>query len=80
MSEKGGLQALIGKSSAVYCDIQMSEAEGRELLALVESLQASGSHRGLERVFSHIEQELGCSLSKTSKAPSDALADVPGRT
>jgi hypothetical protein len=46
VSEKGGLQALIGKSSAVYCDIQMSEAEGRELLALVESLQASGSHLG----------------------------------
>lgn len=66
-----GLAALIEQSPVVYCDIQMTHAEGRELLALVESLRASGLHVGLERVFSHIEQDVLCSLSQTSITTSD---------
>ncbi|PUB37689.1 hypothetical protein C8K66_101395 [Pseudomonas sp. GV105] len=59
----GGIAALNNASSTIYCDLQMSIAQARELLALVRGLSASAQHPGLESVFRDIEEELCRSMS-----------------
>ncbi|RRV10830.1 hypothetical protein EGJ27_02940 [Pseudomonas sp. v388] len=56
---RGGIAALADVQDRVYCDLQMSPEQGRELVALVEGLRASGMHPGLESVFMDIEREIG---------------------
>jgi len=63
----GGIAALNDASSTIYCDLQMSVAQARELLAFVRGLSASAQHPGLESVFRDIEQELGRSMSSSSE-------------
>ena len=65
--QRGGIAALNDASSTIYCDLQMSVAQARELLALVRGLSASAHHPGLEGVFRDIEQKLGCSVSNLSE-------------
>lgn len=62
----GGIAALNNASSTIYCDLQMSVAQARELLAVVRRLNASAHHPGLESVFRDIEEELGRSVSSLS--------------
>lgn len=54
-----GIAAFNNSSTTIYCDLQMSVAQGHQLLALVEGLRASGQHAGLESVFRDIEREIG---------------------
>lgn len=56
---RGGIAAFKYEEGRVYCDLQMSAEEGRELVALVEGLRASRMHPGLESVFLDIEREIG---------------------
>lgn len=63
----GGIAALNDASSTVYCDLQMSVAQARELLALVRGLSGSARHPCLESVFRDIEEELGRLVSSSSE-------------
>lgn len=50
-TQLGGIAALNDASSTIYCDLQMSVAQARELLALVRGLSASEHHpRSRKRV------------------------------
>lgn len=60
--QRTGIAALNRSSSVVYCDIQMSLAQGHALLALVQVLRGSGHHAILESVLRDIEQEIGTSI------------------
>lgn len=62
-TQLGGIAALNDASSTIYCDLQMSVAQARELMALVQGLSASVHHPGLESVFRDIEEELGRSVN-----------------
>ncbi|SHM57749.1 hypothetical protein SAMN05216593_101610 [Pseudomonas asturiensis] len=62
-----GIVALNNASSTIYCDLQMSVAQARELHALVRGLSASAQHPGLESVFRDIEEEFGRSVSSSSE-------------
>ncbi|MBP1143155.1 hypothetical protein JOE33_000078 [Pseudomonas sp. PvP027] len=62
-----GIAALNNADSTVYCDLQMSIAQVRELLALVRGLSVSAHHPGLESVFRDMEEELGRSVSSSSE-------------
>lgn len=66
-TQLGGIAALNDASCTIYCDLQMSVAQARELMALVRGLSASARHPGLESVFLDIEEELGRSVSNLSK-------------
>ncbi|HEE9764639.1 TPA: hypothetical protein R8F97_005632 [Pseudomonas putida] len=46
----------------VYCSIQMTMAQGRELLELIAKIRASGDHPSLEPVFKEAEGELEMSI------------------
>lgn len=46
----------------VYCNIQLPMTQGLELLRLVASLRASGSHPDLDSVFEEIQHELNSSI------------------
>lgn len=63
----GDIAALNNASSTIYCDLQMSVAQARELLALVRGLSASAHHPGLESIFRDIEEELGRSVINLSE-------------
>lgn len=63
-----GIAALNNASGTIYCDLQMSVAQARELLALVRGLSLSAHHPGLESVFRDIEEELGRSVSSLSES------------
>lgn len=62
----GGIAALNDASSTAYCGLQMSVAQARELMALVQGLSASAHHPSLESVFRDIEEELGRSVNNVS--------------
>ena len=53
----------------VYCDIQMSVAQGRELLELVNALRESKAHPRLDRVFEHMQYELSTSIDIVDNPP-----------
>ncbi|MBS7426168.1 hypothetical protein KHW15_11605 [Pseudomonas syringae] len=55
---------------AVYCDIQMPLAQGRELLHLVNTLRDSKAHPKLEKVFEHMHYELSTSIDIIEDPPS----------
>lgn len=54
----------------VYCDVQMSLAQGRELLQLVSTLRDSKTHPTLDRVFELMQDELGTSIDIIENPPS----------
>lgn len=56
---RSGIAAFKDMEDRVYCDLQMSAEQGRELVVLAEGLRASGMHPGLESVFQDIEREIG---------------------
>jgi hypothetical protein len=56
---RGAIAALEDVPGRAYCNLQMSAEQGRELVALVEGLRASGMHPGLESVFLEIAREIG---------------------
>jgi hypothetical protein len=53
----------------VYCDVQMSLAEGRYLLDLVTHLRDSASHPAIDIVLEHITMELETSIEIASRRP-----------
>ena len=53
----------------VYCDVQMSLAQGRELLQLVSALRESKSHSTLDRVFERMQDELSASIDIVENPP-----------
>ena len=53
----------------VYCDIQMPVAQGRELLELVNALRESKAQPSLDRVFEHMQDELGTSIDIVDNPP-----------
>ncbi|AQT94940.1 hypothetical protein B1R45_17260 [Pseudomonas azotoformans] len=53
----------------VYCDIQMSLAQGQELLELVNALRKSNAHPRLDRVFEHMQDELSTSIDFVENPP-----------
>ncbi len=68
-TQLGGIAALNDASSTIYCDLQMSIAQARELLALVRGLSVSAHHPGLESVFRDMEEELGRSVRNLLETP-----------
>lgn len=62
-----GISALKGDQDVVYCDLQMSPEQGRELISLSEGLRAGGLHPGLESVFLDIAQELSPSSQRQDR-------------
>lgn len=54
----------------VYCDVQMSLAQGRELLQLLSTLRASKAHPILDRVFELMQYELSTSIDILEDPPS----------
>jgi len=57
-----GIAALNRSPGLVYCDVQMSIAQGEALLALAQTLRASGQHSILDSVFRDIEHEISISI------------------
>ncbi|WP_262407258.1 hypothetical protein [Pseudomonas lactis] len=55
---------------AVYCDVQMPLAQGRELLQLVSTLRESKAHPTLDRVFESMQYELSTSIGIIENPPS----------
>jgi hypothetical protein len=53
----------------VYCDVQMSLAEGRYLLDLITHLRDSASHPAIDIVLKHITLELETSIEIASRRP-----------
>jgi hypothetical protein len=53
----------------VYCDVQMSLAQGRELLQLVSALGESKAHSTLDRVFERMQDELSASIDIVENPP-----------
>jgi hypothetical protein len=62
----GGFMSRDDKDT-VYCNVQMTMAQGRELLLLVAELRASGIHPGLASVFDEIQHELNSSIEFVSE-------------
>lgn len=63
----GRLLVLCGGGLTIHCDVQMSSAQGEELLALARQLREAGGHRALDTVLQDMEDELSRSLAKTRK-------------
>ena len=55
----------------VYCSIQMSMAQGRELLELIAKLRASAAHPSLESVLKEAEGELEMSIEFVERMLAD---------
>lgn len=53
----------------VYCDVQMSLAQGRELLQLVSALRESKAHSTLDRVLERMQDELSASIDIVENPP-----------
>ncbi|WP_426619605.1 hypothetical protein ACP3TY_07355 [Pseudomonas rustica] len=53
----------------VYCDVQMSLAQGRELLQLVSALRESKANPTLDRVFERMQDELSASIDIVENPP-----------
>lgn len=53
----------------VYCDVQMSLAQGRELLQLVSALRESKAHSTLDRIFERMPEELSASIDIVENPP-----------
>ena len=53
----------------VYCDVQMSLAQGRELLQLVRTQRESNAHPNLNRVFEQMQYELSTSIDIVENPP-----------
>ncbi|MFA0927997.1 hypothetical protein RA263_27175 [Pseudomonas syringae pv. tagetis] len=62
-----GIQALNSDSDTVHCDLQMTSAQGEELLAFARQLREAGGHRALDTVLQDMEDELDRSLAQTRK-------------
>ena len=53
----------------VYCDVQMSLAQGCERLQLVSALRESKGHSTLDRVFERMQDELSASIDFVENPP-----------